>query len=146
MNKRFGEKNINYYNLDDCFLMYDAYNKDILKVKSIIISDGITRLLNSTNIESKTISVDNSKHIIDKLVKKEVSVSSASYVIILKLVNFDIVNEKGIKNYFIIREVDAYIKDNKKEVRSIIMSLLKNEVDGIKRVYELGEKYEKRYI
>ena len=126
--------------------MYDAYNKDILKVKSIIISDGITRLLNSTNIESKTISVDNSKHIIDKLVKKEVSVSSASYVIILKLVNFDIVNEKGIKNYFIIREVDAYIKDNKKEVRSIIMSLLKNEVDGIKRVYELGEKYEKRYI
>lgn len=137
---------IYYHDLDNKFIMYDAYNKDTLKVKSIIITDGVVSLINTSDIESKTITIDNSKHNIDKLVKKEVGVSSASYVIVLKLVNFDVLNSNEIKNYYIIREVNAYIKDNRNEVRKIITSLLKNEVDGIKRVYELGEKDERRNI
>lgn len=146
MKKRFGENMIYYHELDNKFIMYDAYNKDTLKVKSVIITDGVVSLINTSDIESKTITIDNSKHNIDKLVKKEVGVSSASYVIVLKLVNFDVLNSNEIKNYYIIREVNAYIKDNRNEVRKIITSLLKNEVDGIKRVYELGEKDERRNI
>lgn len=146
MKNRFGENMIYYHDLDNKFIMYDAYNKDTPKVKSVVITDGVVSLINSSDIESKTITVDNSKHNIDKLVKKEVGVSSASYVIVLKLVNFDVLNSNEIKNYYIIREVNAYIKDNRNEVRKIITSLLKNEVDGIKRVYELGEKDERRNI
>lgn len=146
MKNRFGENMIYYHDLDNKFIMYDAYNKDTLKIKSVVITDGVVSLINSSDIESKTITVDNSKHNIDKLVKKEVGVSSASYVIVLKLVNFDVLNSNEIKNYYIIREVNAYIKDNRNEVRKIITSLLKNEVDGIKRVYELGEKDERRNI
>lgn len=137
---------IYYHELDNKFIMYDAYNKDTLKVKSVIITDGVVSLINTSDIESKTITIDNSKHNIDKLVKKEVGVSSSSYVIVLKLVNFDVLNTNEIKNCYIIREVNAYIKDNRNEVRKIITSLLKNEVDGIKRVYELGEKDERRNI
>ena len=59
----------------------------------------------------------------------------------LKLVNLDIVTTKDISSYYIIKEVDIYLKEfTKKNINitlKIVRDLLKSNLNEIKRVFDI---------
>ena len=121
--------------------MFDAYNKNDLKIKTIILTDDAILEMNNLIKEEKEIILDKSVFKIDKVIRKNINPLTSNYIIMLKLVNLDIVTTKDISTYFIIKEADIYLKEfTKKNINitlKIVRDLLKSNLNEIKRVFDI---------
>lgn len=138
---RFGENMINYYESSDHYEINELYNKNKLKVKTVVLTDGEVNK-NTTIIDySNGVELNGNKYAVDRVEKSVIECNKSSFVIILKLVNLDVMSTKSTVSYFIIKEVDVYLRElnsiNIKRVRRIVMNLLKNNLDGVKRVFDI---------
>lgn len=139
--KKYGENMINYYESSDHYEINELYNKNKLKVKTVVLTDGEVNK-NTTIIDySNSVELNGNKYAVDRVEKSVIECDKANFVIILKLVNLDVMSTKSTVSYFIIKEVDVYLKElnsiNIKRVRRIVMNLLKNNLDGVKRVFDI---------
>lgn len=142
ISNRFGENMINYYESSDHYEINELYNKNKLKVKTVVLTDGEVNK-NTTIIDySNGVELNGNKHAVDRVEKSVIECNKSSFVIILKLVNLDVMSTKSTVSYFIIKEVDVYLRElnsiNIKRVRRIVMNLLKNNLDGVKRVFDIN--------
>lgn len=140
--KKYGENMINYYESSDHYEINELYNKNKLKVKTVVLTDGEVNK-NTTIIDySNSVELDGNKYAVDRVEKSVIECNKSSFVIILKLVNLDVMSTKSTVSYFIIKEVDVYLRElnsiNIKRVRRIVMNLLKNNLDGVKRVFDIN--------
>ena len=138
---RFGENMINYYESSDHYEINELYNKNKLKVKTVVLTDGEVNK-NTTIIDySNGVELNGNKYAVDRVEKSVIECDKANFVILLKLVNLDVMSTKSTVSYFIIKEVDVYLRElnsiNIKRVRRIVMNLLKNNLDGVKRVFDI---------
>lgn len=139
---RFGKNMINYYESSDHYEINELYNKNKLKVKTVVLTDGEVNK-NTTIIDySNGVELNGNKYAVDRVEKSVIECDKANFVIILKLVNLDVMSTKSTVSYFIIKEVDVYLRElnsiNIKRVRRIVMNLLKNNLDGVKRVFDIN--------
>jgi hypothetical protein len=138
---KFGEDMIKYYEMKNVLQMFDAYNKNDLKIKTIILTDDAILEMNNLIKEEKEIILDKSVFKIDKVIRKNINPLTSNYIIMLKLVNLDIVTTKDISTYFIIKEADIYLKEfTKKNINitlKIVRDLLKSNLNEIKRVFDI---------
>lgn len=138
---KFGEDMIKYYEMKNVLQMFDAYNKNDLKIKTIILIDDAILEMNNLIKEEKEIILDKSVFKIDKVIRKNINPLTSNYIIMLKLVNLDIVTTKDISTYFIIKEADIYLKEfTKKNINitlKIVRDLLKSNLNEIKRVFDI---------
>lgn len=139
--KKYGENMINYYESSDHYEINELYNKNKLKVKTVVLTDGEVNK-NTTIIDySNSVELNGNKYAVDRVEKSVIECDKANFVIILKLVNLDVMSTKSTVSYFIIKEVDVYLRElnsiNIKRVRRIVMNLLKNNLDGVKRVFDI---------
>lgn len=142
ISNRFGENMINYYESSDHYEINELYNKNKLKVKTVVLTDGEVNK-NTTIIDySNGVELNGNKYAVDRVEKSVIECNKSSFVIILKLVNLDVMSTKSTVSYFIIKEVDVYLRElnsiNIKRVRRIVMNLLKNNLDGVKRVFDIN--------
>ena len=97
--------------------------------------------MNNLIKEEKEIILDKSVFKIDKVIRKNINPLTSNYIIMLKLVNLDIVTTKDISSYYIIKEVDIYLKEfTKKNINitlKIVRDLLKSNLNEIKRVFDI---------
>ena len=132
---KFGEDMIKYYEMKNVLQMFDAYNKNDLKIKTIILTDDAILEMNNLIKEEKEIILDKSVFKIDKVIRKNINPLTSNYIIMLKLVNLDIVTTKDISTYFIIKEADIYLKEfTKKNINitlKIVRDLLKSNLNEI---------------
>lgn len=140
--KKYGEKMINYYESSDHYEINELYNKNKLKVKTVVLTDGEVNK-NTTIIDySNGVELNGNKYAVDRVEKSVIECNKSSFVIILKLVNLDVMSTKSTVSYFIIKEVDVYLRElnsiNIKRVRRIVMNLIKNNLDGVKRVFDIN--------
>lgn len=140
--KKYGENMINYYESSDHYEINELYNKNKLKVKTVVLTDGEVNK-NTTIIDySNSVELNGNKYAVDRVEKSVIECNKSSFVIILKLVNLDVMSTKSTVSYFIIKEVDVYLRElnsiNIKRVRRIVMNLLKNNLDGVKRVFDIN--------
>ena len=140
--KKYGENMINYYESSDHYEINELYNKNKLKVKTVVLTDGEVNK-NTTIIDySNGVELNGNKYAVDRVEKSVIECDKANFVIILKLVNLDVMSTKSTVSYFIIKEVDVYLRElnsiNIKRVRRIVMNLLKNNLDGVKRVFDIN--------
>lgn len=140
--KKYGENMINYYESSDHYEINELYNKNKLKVKTVVLTDGEVNK-NTTIIDySNSVELNGNKYAVDRVEKSVIECDKANFVIILKLVNLDVMSTKSTVSYFIIKEVDVYLRElnsiNIKRVRRIVMNLLKNNLDGVKRVFDIN--------
>ena len=140
--KKYGENMINYYESSDHYEINELYNKNKLKVKTVVLTDGEVNK-NTTIIDySNSVEPNGNKYAVDRVEKSVIECNKSSFVIILKLVNLDVMSTKSTVSYFIIKEVDVYLRElnsiNIKRVRRIVMNLLKNNLDGVKRVFDIN--------
>ena len=138
---RFGESMINYYESKTNYEINESYNKNKLKVKTVVLTDGEVNK-NTTIIDcSNSVELNGNKYAVDRVEKSVIECNKANFVIILKLVNLDVMSTKSTISYFIIKEVDVYLKEfnsiNIKRARRIVISLLKSNLDGVKRVFDI---------
>lgn len=123
--------------------MFDAYNKNDLKIKTIILTDDAILEINNLIKEEKEIILDKNVFKIDKVIRKNINPLNSNYIIMLKLVNLDIVTTKDISSYFIIKEADIYLKEfTKKNINitlKIVRDLLKSNLNEIKRVFDINK-------
>ena len=140
---KFGENMINHYEMKNVLQMFDAYNKNDLKIKTIILTDDAILEINNLIKEEKEIILDKNVFIIDKVIRKNINPLTSNYIIMLKLVNLDIVTTKDISSYFIIKEADIYLKEfTKKNINitlKIVRDLLKSNLNEIKRVFDINK-------
>ena len=108
---KFGENMIKHYEMKNVLQMFDAYNKNDLKIKTIILTDDAILEMNNLIKEEKEIILDKSVFKIDKVIRKNINPLTSNYIIMLKLVNLDIVTTKDISSYYIIKEADIYLKE-----------------------------------
>lgn len=138
---KFGENMIKYYEMKNVLQLFDAYNKNDLKIKTIILTDDAILEMNNLIKEEKEIILDKSVFKIDKVIRKNINPLTSNYIIMLKLVNLDIVTTKDISTYFIIKEADIYLKEfTKKNINitlKIVRDLLKSNLNEIKRVFDI---------
>lgn len=138
---KFGENMIKYYEMKNVLQLFDAYNKNDLKIKTIILTDDAILEMNNLIKEEKEIILDKSVFKIDKVIRKNINPLTSNYIIMLKLVNLDIVTTKDISTYFIIKEADIYLKEfAKKNINitlKIVRDLLKSNLKEIKRVFDI---------
>lgn len=138
---KFGENMIKHYEMKNVLQMFDAYNKNDLKIKTIILTDDAILEMNNLIKEEKEIILDKSVFKIDKVIRKNINPLTSNYIIMLKLVNLDIVTDKDISTYFIIKEADIYLKEfTKKNINitlKIVRDLLKSNLNEIKRVFDI---------
>lgn len=138
---RFGENMINYYESKNDYQIYSAYKKGKLKVKTIVMTDGEVTKIPSVIDYTENIELHGNKYAVDKIEKSIVKCDNSKFVIILKLVDLDVMSTKNTISYFIIKEVDVYLKElnsiNIKRARRIVMSLLKSNLNGVKRVFDI---------
>lgn len=138
---KFGENMIKYYEMKNVLQLFDAYNKNDLKIKTIILTDDAILEMNNLIKEEKEIILDKSVFKIDKVIRKNINPLTSNYIIMLKLVNLDIVTTKDISTYFIIKEADIYLKEfTKKNINitlKIVRDLLKSNLKEIKRVFDI---------
>lgn len=138
---KFGENMIKYYEMKNVLQLFDAYNKNDLKIKTIILTDDAILEMNNLIKEEKEIILDKSVFKIDKVIRKNINPLTSNYIIMLKLVNLDIVTTKDISTYFIIKEADIYLKEfAKKNINitlKIVRDLLKSNLNEIKRVFDI---------
>lgn len=139
--KKYGENMINYYESSDHYEINELYNKNKLKVKTVVLTDGEVNK-NTTIIDySNGVELNGNKYAVDRVEKSVIECDKANFIIILKLVNLDVMSTKSTVSYFIIKEVDVYLRElnsiNIKRVRRIVMNLLKNNLDGVKRVFDI---------
>ena len=121
---KFGENMIKHYEMKNVLQMFDAYNKNDLKIKTIILTDDAILEMNNLIKEEKEIILDKSVFKIDKVIRKNINPLTSNYIIMLKLVNLDIVTTKDISSYYIIKEADIYLKEFTKKNINIIISFL----------------------
>ena len=138
---KFRENMIKHYEMKNVLQMIDAYNKNDLKIKTIILTDDAILEMNNLIKEEKEIILDKSVFKIDKVIRKNIKPLTSNYIIMLKLVNLDIVTTKDISTYFIIKEADIYLKEfTKKNINitlKIVRDLLKSNLNEIKRVFDI---------
>lgn len=138
---KFGENMIKHHEMKNVLQMVDAYNKNDLKIKTIILTDDTILEMNNLIKEEKEIILDKSVFKIDKVIRKNINPLTSNYIIMLKLVNLDIVTTKDISTYFIIKEADIYLKEfTKKNINltlKIVRDLLKSNLNRIKRVFDI---------
>lgn len=138
---KFGENMIKHYEMKNVLQMVDAYNKNDLKIKTIILTDDAILEMDNLIKEEKEIILDKSVFKIDKVIRKNINPLTSNYIIMLKLVNLDIVTTKDISTYFIIKEADIYLKEfTKKNINitlKIVRDLLKSNLNEIKRVFDI---------
>ena len=146
---KFGENMIKYYEMKNVLQLFDAYNKNDLKIKTIILTDDAILEMNNLIKEEKEIILDKSVFKIDKVIRKNITPLTSNYIIMLKLVNLDIVTTKDISTYFIIKEADIYLKEfAKKNINitlKIVRDLLKSNLKEIKRVFDITSVNEYTY-
>lgn len=138
---RFGENMINYYEMKNILQTLDAYKKNDLKIKTIILTDDAILEMSNLIKEEKEIILDKNIFKIDKVIRKNINPLTSNYIIMLKLVNLDIVTSEEISSCFIIKEVDVYLKEFTKKnmniTRKIVRGLLNSNLNRIKREFDI---------
>ena len=85
----FGENMINYYESSDHYEINELYNKNKLKVKTVVLTDGEVNK-NTTIIDySNGVELNGNKYAVDRVEKSVIECDKANFVIILKLVSRD---------------------------------------------------------
>ena len=82
---KFGENMIKHYEMKNVLQMFDAYNKNDLKIKTIILTDDAILEMNNLIKEEKEIILDKSVFKIDKVIRKNINPLTSNYIIMLKL-------------------------------------------------------------
>lgn len=138
---RFGENMVNYYEMKNILQTLDAYKKNDLKIKTIILTDDAILEMSNLIKEEKEIVLDKNIFKIDKVIRKNINPLTSNYIIMLKLVNLDIVTIEEINSCYIIKEVDVYLKEFTKKnmdiARKIVRDLLNSNFNRIKREFDI---------
>lgn len=138
---RFGENMVNYYEMKNILQTLDAYKKNDLKIKTIILTDDAILEMSNLIKEEKEIVLDKNIFKIDKVIRKNINPLTSNYIIMLKLVNLDIVTIEEINSCYIIKEVDVYLKEFTKKnmdiARKIVRDLLNSNLNRIKREFDI---------
>lgn len=138
---RFGENMVNYYEMKNILQTLDAYKKNDLKIKTIILTDDAILEMSNLIKEEKEIVLDKNIFKIDKVIRKNINPLTSNYIIMLKLVNLDIVTVEEINSCYIIKEVDVYLKEFTKKnmdiARKIVRDLLNSNLNRIKREFDI---------
>ena len=147
---RFGENMINYIEMKDSINIVNGYNDDTLKMKTLVITDEKVKIKNISLDKGGYVILHNNKYKLDLIERLNIECLDNNFVIVLKLINLEVIDINSKDNYYIIKEVDVYIKNITKEkiknMRRVITSLLNNSVNNINKVFDMNFIKEDTYL